>query len=149
MAHSSHSHARSRRFIAFVLFLCIAAGSISLLGLTHIFSGRQLSGYFTSYQFVSGYRQDILDYASDRFMKNGIPTDSLESIITYDCAETISSGYYLYQFQSKRGYSQQTELKELEQLGINLRGELEAQLKAAGQKADKAKLQGICDNICA
>ena len=133
--------------MSFFLFVCIAVTSVSLLGLTNLVNGRHLTGYFSSYRFVSGYRQDISDYARDKFIKNGLGTENIDTVLDYDRAQTISEGYYAYQFQSKKGYSQTKELQELEQLGIDIKKEIETQLKGKGVKYKDSDVQLIADKI--
>jgi hypothetical protein len=134
--------------MSFFLFVCIAVTSVSFLSVTNLLNGAHLTGYFSSYRFVSGYRQDISDYARDKFIKNGLGTENIDSILDYDRAQTISEGYYSYQFRSKKGYSQSTELKELEQLGIDIKKEIVSQLKEKEIEYKDSDVQLIADRIC-
>lgn len=148
MASSTRSHDKVRRITAFFLFIFLVLSSITITAKREIVSAKKIVSYFTSVEFVSGVRQNVIDYADDMLIQGGESDRAmLERVISYDIVEQIVTGYYDFLLRSKDGYSQQVEFQAVEQLRINLKNEVKAELDKKGIDYTQANLDEFIDKV--
>ena len=124
--HDSKSDFRNRNILAFCLFVMLGILTIACVTKTVILNGNTIENQIVSYNVTSAFRQDLIDYTSDTFIKNGLNTSNIDDIITQNRAEDIIKSFSAGQFKSKVGYtsaSSKQEIDELMQIMKNLTAE--------------------------
>ena len=95
MSRKSHSSETKsvvigRHFLSFVLFLVIAALSLTVFVRVDCVDGKKYASIFTNEKYVQSLYGDVKQYAYDMCAQNGIPTDSVDEVITYDAVYNLS-----------------------------------------------------------
>ena len=124
--HDSKSDFRNRNILAFCLFVMLGILTIACVTKTVILNGNTIENQIVSYNVTSAFRQDLIDYTSDTFIKNGLNTSNIDDIITQNRTEDIIKSFSAGQFKSKVGYtsaSSKQEIDELMQIMKNLTAE--------------------------
>ena len=101
--HDSKSDFRNRNILAFCLFIMLGILTIACVTKTVILNGNTVENQIVSYNVTSAFRQDLIDYTSDTFIKNGLNTSNIDDIITQNRAEDIIKSFSAGQFKSKVG----------------------------------------------
>ena len=91
--HDSKSDFRNRNILAFCLFIMLGILTIACVTKTVILNGNTIENQIVSYNVISAFRQDLIDYTSDTFIKNGLNTSNIDDIITQNRAEDIIKSF--------------------------------------------------------
>lgn len=84
------------------------------------------------YNVTSVFRQDLIDYTSDSFVKNGLDSSNVSNVITQAKAEKIISSFAAGQFRAKAGYTSKSYSSDVDSLMNDIKSELEEQISASG-----------------
>lgn len=145
--HDSKSDFRNRNILAFCLFVMLGILTIACVTKTVILNGNTIENQIVSYNVTSAFRQDLIDYTSDTFIKNGLNTSNIDNIITQNRAEDIIKSFSAGQFKSKVGYTSASSKQEIDELMNKIKAEIETQVKANGfeknEEAENAQLDSI------
>lgn len=145
--HDSKSDFRNRNILAFCLFVMLGILTIACVTKTVILNGNTIENQIVSYNVTSAFRQDLIDYTSDTFIKNGLNTSNIDDIITQNRAEDIIKSFSAGQFKSKAGYTSASSKQEIDELMNKIKAEIETQVKANGfeknEEAENAQLDSI------
>ena len=138
--HDSKSDFRNRNILAFCLFVMLGILTIACVTKTVILNGNTIENQIVSYNVTSAFRQDLIDYTSDTFIKNGLNTSNIDDIITQNRAEDIIKSFSAGQFKSKVGYTSASSKQEIDELMNKIKAEIETQVKANGfEKNEEAE----------
>lgn len=145
--HDSRSDFRSRNILAFCLFVVLGILSVACVTKTVVLNGNTVQNQFTDYNVTSAFRQDLVDYTSDTFIKNGLDSSNISNVITQGKAEKIIGSFAAGQFRAKAGYTSKSYSTDIDELINDIKSELEAQITASGfeknENVENAKLKKI------
>ena len=122
--HDSKSDFRNRNILAFCLFVMLGILTIACVTKTVILNGNTIENQIVSYNVTSAFRQDLIDYTSDTFIKNGLNTSNIDDIITQNRAEDIIKSFSAGQFKSKVGYTSASSKQEIDELMNKIKAEI-------------------------
>lgn len=128
-AHETKLTKNMRAFLSFVLFVLVAVFSISLCAKTGFANKSTVKEKFVYYEYASGIKNDVKEYAVDLYTANGISCDNLDSIFTYEKVYNAVSAYYGYNIADEMEYSQQSYEKIVNEICSEISADIEAQLK--------------------
>ena len=136
--HDTKNDFKSRNILAFCLFVVLGILSVACVTKAVLLNGSVVQNQFTDYNVTSVFRQDLIDYTSDSFIKNGLDSSNVSNVITQAKAEKIISSFAAGQFRAKAAYT---------------KSELEEQISASGfeknesvQNAQLEKIRSFIDN---
>ncbi len=137
------SSAGLRKFLSFVIYFLLVALSFSACSSAVFTNTQSVKEAFTGYEYVSGLRNNVMEYARDVYMKNGISCENLEKIFEYSAVETISDVYIGTNISHRAGYSEEIYLTEIEKICSKLEDDIrshldEMKIKYDGKDVDKA-----------
>ena len=145
--HDSRSDFRSRNILAFCLFVVLGILSVACVTKTVVLNGNTVQNQFTDYNVTSAFRQDLVDYTSDTFTKNGLDSSNISNVITQGKAEKIIASFAAGQFRAKAGYTSKSYSTDIDELINDIKSELEAQITASGfeknENVENAQLKKI------
>lgn len=145
--HDSRSDFRSRNILAFCLFVVLGILSVACVTKTVVLNGNTVQNQFTDYNVTSAFRQDLVDYTSDTFTKNGLDSSNISNVITQEKAEKIIASFAAGQFRAKAGYTSKSYSTDIDELINDIKSELEAQITASGfeknENVENAQLKKI------
>ncbi len=145
--HDSRSDFRSRNILAFCLFVVLGILSVACVTKTVVLNGNKVQNQFTDYNVTSAFRQNLVDYTSDTFTKNGLDSSNISNVITQEKAEKIIASFAAGQFRAKAGYTSKSYSTDIDELINDIKSELEAQITASGfeknENVENAQLKKI------
>lgn len=145
--HDSRSDFRSRNILAFCLFVVLGILSVACVTKTVVLNGNTVQNQFTDYNVTSAFRQNLVDYTSDTFTKNGLDSSNISNVITQEKAEKIIASFAAGQFRAKAGYTSKSYSTDIDELINDIKSELEAQITASGfeknENVENAQLKKI------
>lgn len=145
--HDSRSDFRSRNILAFCLFVVLGILSVACVTKTVVLNGNTVQNQFTDYNVTSAFRQDLVDYTSDTFIKNGLDSSNISNVITQEKAEKIIASFAAGQFRAKAGYTSKSYSTDIDELINDIKSELETQITASGfeknENVENAQLKKI------
>lgn len=145
--HDSRSDFRSRNILAFCLFVVLGILSVACVTKTVVLNGNTVQNQFTDYNVTSAFRQNLVDYISDTFTKNGLDSSNISNVITQGKAEKIIASFAAGQFRAKAGYTSKSYSTDIDELINDIKSELEAQITASGfeknENVENAQLKKI------
>ena len=89
--HDTKNDFKSRNILAFCLFVVLGILSVACVTKAVLLNGSVVQNQFTDYNVASVFRQDLIDYTSDSFIKNGLDISNVSNVITQAKAEKIIS----------------------------------------------------------
>ena len=102
---------------------------------------------------MSVFRQDLIDYTSDSFIKNGLDSSNVSNVITQAKAEKIISSFAAGQFRAKAGYTSKSYSSDVNSLMNDINQSLRSKISASGfekvralQNAQLEKIRSFIDN---
>ncbi len=140
-----------RHFLSFVLFLVIAALSLTLFVRADCVDGKKYVSIFTNEKYVQSLYGDVKQYAYDVCAQNGIPTDSVDEIITYDAVYNTVNAYAEGNFDISQDYTKTTYEDRISELNIQLAKKTEdmiKQYKISTAESTKKACTKFSSNIC-
>ena len=151
--HDTKNDFKSRNIRAFCLFVVLGILSVACVTKAVLLNGSVVQNQFTDYNVVSVFRQDLIDYTSDSFIKNGLDSSNVSNVITQAKAEKIISSFAAGQFRAKAGYTSKSYSSDVNSLMNDIKSELEEQISASGfeksesvQNAQLEKIRSFIDN---
>lgn len=151
--HDTKNDFKSRNILAFCLFVVLGILSVACVTKAVLLNGSVVQNQFTDYNVVSVFRQDLIDYTSDSFIKNGLDSSNVSNVITQAKAEKIISSFAAGQFRAKAGYTSKSYSSDVDSLMSDIKSELEEQISASGfekndsvQKAQLEKIRSFIDD---
>lgn len=145
--HDSRSDFRSRNILAFCHFVVLGILSVACVTKTVVLNGNTVQNQFTDYNVTSAFRQNLVDYTSDTFTKNGLDSSNISNVITQEKAEKIIASFAAGQFRAKAGYTSKSYSTDIDELINDIKSELEAQITASGfeknENVENAQLKKI------
>lgn len=151
--HDTKNDFKSRNILAFCLFVVLGILSVACVTKAVLLNGSVVQNQFTDYNVTSVFRQDLIDYTSDSFIKNGLDSSNVSNVITQAKAEKIISSFAAGQFRAKAGYTSKSYSSDVDSLMNDIKSELEEQISASGfeknenvQNAQLEKIRSFIDN---
>lgn len=151
--HDTKNDFKSRNIRAFCLFVVLGILSVACVTKAVLLNGSVVQNQFTDYNVVAVFRQDLIDYTSDSFIKNGLDSSNVSNVITQAKAEKIISSFAAGQFRAKAGYTSKSYSSDVDSLMSDIKSELEEQISASGfekndsvQKAQLEKIRSFIDD---
>lgn len=151
--HDTKNDFKSRNILAFCLFVVLGILSVACVTKAVLLNGSVVQNQFTDYNVTSVFRQDLIDYTSDSFIKNGLDSSNVSNVITQAKAEKIISSFAAGQFRAKAGYTSKSYSSDVDSLMSDIKSELEEQISASGfeknesvQNAQLEKIRSFIDN---
>ena len=135
--HDTKNDFKSRNIRAFCLFVVLGILSVACVTKAVLLNGSVVQNQFTDYNVVSVFRQDLIDYTSDSFIKNGLDSSNVSNVITQAKAEKIISSFAAGQFRAKAGYTSKSYSSDVNSLMNDIKSELES--KSAPQDLKKVR----------
>lgn len=130
--HDTKNDFKSRNILAFCLFVVLGILSVACVTKAVLLNGSVVQNQFTDYNVTSVFRQDLIDYTSDSFIKNGLDSSNVSNVITQAKAEKIISSFAAGQFRAKAGYTSKSYSSDVDSLMNDIKSELEEQISASG-----------------
>jgi len=97
-----------RQLLSFVLFvmmvLLVFSSTIRAIALDKI----RIENAFTSNAYIAGLRENIIDYAEDTYIRNGLDTDNLNDVFEYSLIKESVKAYIACNIHSSVGYDENT-----------------------------------------
>ena len=156
MSRKSHSSETKsvvigRHFLSFVLFLVIAALSLTVFVRADCVDGKKYASIFTNEKYVQSLYGDVKQYAYDMCAQNGIPTDSVDEVITYDAVYNTVNAYAVGNFDNSQDYTKTTYEDRISELNTQLAQKTEDMIRQykinTADNANKA-CKKFSNNIC-
>ena len=159
MSRKSHSSETKsvvigRHFRSFVLFLVIAALSLTVFVRVDCVDGKKYASIFTNEKYVQSLYGDVKQYAYDMCAQNGIPTDSVDEVITYDAVYNTVNAYAVGNFDNSQDYTKTTYEDRISELNTQLAqktedmiGQYKINTADNANKACKKFSNDICDYL--
>lgn len=159
MSRKSHSSETKsvvigRHFLSFVLFLVIAALSLTVFVRADCVDGKKYASIFTNEKYVQSLYGDVKQYAYDMCAQNGIPTDSVDEVITYDAVYNTVNAYAVGNFDNSQDYTKTTYEDRISELNTQLAqktedmiGQYKINTADNANKACKKFSNDICDYL--
>ena len=145
--HDTKNDFKSRNILAFCLFVVLGILSVACVTKAVLLNGSVVQNQFTDYNVTSVFRQDLIDYTSDSFIKNGLDSSNVSNVITQAKAEKIISSFAAGQFRAKAGYTSKSYSSDVDSLMSDIKSELEEQISASGfENAQLEKIRSFIDN---
>lgn len=135
--HDSRSDFKSRNILAFCLFVVLGILTLACVTKTVVLNGNTVQNQFADYNVTSSFRQDLIEYTSDSFIKNGLDSSNISNVITQEKAEKIISSFAAGQFRAKAGYTSKSYNLDVDALLNDIKSEIESQVSASGFEKNK------------
>lgn len=142
------ANSRARNIMSFLLFVFITALSISICAKGVFADADFIKQQFVDFNYVSSLNENINDYISDEFVKNGISDENVDKLITYSFCEELVEQYISGQIDSKSSFTAQSVEQSIGTIKDDLILEIKEQVKNADLKYNKEVSEKIADNIC-
>lgn len=136
-----------RVFLSFVLSVIIATLSVGVCFTVDFLDASKLEKYFTGYAYTDGVRNNILTYSKGLYLKNGLPDDELENIISYNAVKSVVDNYAGHYVSSRVGYDEDAYLNSIEEITENIRTDIAEQVAATNQNENADALNKIVKSI--
>ena len=78
--HDTKNDFKSRNILAFCLFVVLGILSVACVTKAVLLNGSVVQNQFTDYNVTSVFRQDLIDYTSDSFIKNGLDSSNVSNV---------------------------------------------------------------------
>lgn len=125
-----------RVLLSFALFIMIVLVSLSSCSKSVFLNKSLIEDLFTDYDYVSCVKADILEYANDIYLKNGLDGSSLDSVFDDRLVEETIKAYVAGTIGSSIGYSETTYLESVENMCVSFEADLKNQLDKKGLAQD-------------
>ncbi len=149
--HDTKKDFINRKVLSFFLFLSLILLSISCVLKGALINSTMIENKFTSFAVVSSFRQDVITFTKDSFLKNGLNDENIDDIISQAKAENILKSFAAGEFKSKAGYTKQSSKQDVEALCSDIKKEIKEQVKQSGfeenENAVNKQTQSIKDFI--
>lgn len=130
--HDSRKDFVSRKILSFFLFLSLILLSISCVLKGAIINPTMIENRFTSFSVISSFRQDVITYTKDSFLKNGLNDENIDDIISQAKAQNILKAFAAGEFKSKAGYTSESSKQEVDNLCNDIKAEIKKQAELSG-----------------
>lgn len=150
MADSSHESKVSKtlRFLlSFALFGMISLLTVSICAKSVFLNPQKIEKNFTSYEYVDGVRESIINYANDIYIRNGLSSENLDKIFEFDRIEKTVSSYVSYNISSKVGYTNNSYTDLIDEICFDFDNDLKEQIKNSGQNGNSEKEKNISESV--
>lgn len=121
-----------RVFLSFALFIMIVLASLSTCSKSVFLNKSEIEDLFTDYNYVSSVKADILEYASDIYLKSGLDSSNLDTVFDDKLVEETIRAYVAGAIGSSIGYSENTYLDSVENMCNAFEKDLKSQLDKKG-----------------
>lgn len=121
-----------RVLLSFALFIMIVLASLSACSKSVLFNKAEIEDLFTDYNYVSSVKADILKYASDIYLRNGLDSSNLDNVFDDALVEETIKAYVAGNIGSSIGYSETTYLESIERMCNAFENDLKDQLDKRG-----------------
>lgn len=145
--HDTRNSERVRGFMSFLIFVFILLLGFSSCARSVFLNTQRIQNSFTDFNYVCSFENDINDYANDLFVKNGLGTDSIDSVLDYDFCYRIIDEYTCASL-GIGSYSQSTAQSTIEEKRDEIKALVKAEVKKSSQKYNDKAADSIADNIC-
>lgn len=132
----------ARSFLAFALFLVIAALSLTVCVRFHFMASHNVVGVFNNEKYVAALHGDITDYIKDLNQSSLFPSGITEELVTYDKVYEISNAYASGLFSETEDYNETTYETIVEKLQKEIRETADAEIESRGMAVDVAQKNG-------
>ncbi len=143
-SHETKSQKFARSFLAFALFLAIAALSLTVCIRVYFINPDNVVKVFSNEKYVSSLREDILNYTHETLKSNMLPEDCLDEVITYKEVHDISYAYAAGTTEAYEEYTSTSYQDYINNLGDNIKSTIKGVISDGklevdeNQKADGA-----------
>lgn len=129
-----------RFLLSFVLFGMISLLSLSICAKSVFLNPSKIEKFLTSYEYVNGIRNSVIDYADDFYIKNGLNSENLDEIFDYENTKKAVSSYASFNITSAIGYTNESYTDLINDICVDFDEDLKNQIENSGQNynADKA-----------
>lgn len=145
--HETRSIKKFRSFLSFVLFVLVTVLSLSICTNSYFANSSNIEKHFVSYNYISSFREDIVQYSSDMFIKDGLSDENLDDVITYDLVKELTNSYYRSQFETNSSFTADSVANNVESIIAPISSELKLQLDNSSYKYNKEKADELTENI--
>lgn len=146
-SHDTKSNIRVRAVLSFFLFLLFVLSSIAACSKVVFTNPSFIEKKLSSYDYTLAYRQDVINYASDCFTKEGLSNAELDSVLTAEKAQELTDTYINSIINAKSGYTQETVALLLDDLQKGFYSQVKKRIKETDYKFNKETAQNISENI--
>lgn len=134
-------HSRSKKSMAgqyvlsFLLFVMISVLTLSLCAKVYIANPNTIAGVFTSKEYVTALHNDIKQFAKDECDKCSVPSDFIDSVVSYDRIYNIEAAFINSALGTSQSYSDEAYEKNVQDLEEKLKDSVDKELANQGLKS--------------
>ncbi|MDE6469931.1 MAG: hypothetical protein K2L19_02795, partial [Eubacterium sp.] len=121
-----------RVLLSFSLFIMIVLASLSTCSKSVFLNKSSIENMFTDYNYVSSVKTDILEYACDIYLKNGLDSSNLDNVFDDALVEETIKAYVAGTIGSSIGYSETTYFESVESMCTSFEEDLKIQIDKRG-----------------
>lgn len=145
--HDKKSDFKNRNILAFFLFVFIGLFSVGVCAKAVVFNPTQIeasAGYFSS---VDSFRQDVLEYTQDIFLKNGLNADRLDTVITQSEAQNTVDAFAAVTLEPSSSAGTAALDDSIKTMTSDIKEELNAQLEYTDYSPTEAQKDALINEI--
>lgn len=150
-SHETKGQKYARSFLAFALFLAVAALSLSVCVRVSFINPDRIVKVFSNEKYVTSLREDILDYTHEMLKSNMLPEDCLDEVISYRELHDISYAYAAGATGASEDFAEDAYQSLIEGLGENVRSTVNGVIKDSKLEVDENQrsdgVNTFCDEI--
>lgn len=146
--HDTKANFRARGVMSFILFGLIFLLSVAICVNTTAINGDYIEKKFTSFEYVSGFNENITAYADDICTVNGISSDGIDDLLSYDLCYQLVDEYIGSALGNDKGYIDTTAQNSIHELEKSIVDEVKIAVGSTSYKYDEKATEKIADEIC-
>ena len=121
ISHETKGQKFARSFLAFALFLAIAALSLTVCIRVCFINPDNIVKVFSNEEYVNSLREDLLNYTHETLKSNMLPEDCLNDVITYKAVYDISYAYGAGACETYEEYTNTSYQDYIDKLGNDIK----------------------------
>lgn len=133
--------------LSFALFIMIVLASLSTCSKSVFLNKTEIEDLFTDYNYVSAVKADILEYASDIYLKNGLDSSNLDQVFDDTLIEETIRAYVAGTIGSSIGYSETTYIEYVNRICTAFEDDLIDQLDKKGLPQNKDSINALVELV--
>ncbi|MCM1114308.1 MAG: hypothetical protein NC397_02295 [Clostridium sp.] len=136
-----------RTIFSFILAVIISILSMAICFNACFIRDSHIEEYFTDYEYSDGVKSNVVQYIKDVYEKNGLNTDNIDSIVTYEKIHNMVVDYSGYYITGRVGFDESLYTEDIDALCENIKSDIELQIKQSNQNNDADAVNRFRDTI--
>ena len=136
-----------RIILSFILSVVIATIGVAVCVNSSFLDGKNIEKHFTSYEYVSGVREDVISYTESVYDRNGLDKSNIYDIITFEKVSEAVQNYTGHYISSRIGFDEDTYTNTIDGIVDVLSDDIDVQVKKSGQAYDAESAKRLTDSV--